>query len=86
MTTMNRATYLHYKVDGNSVRTRSNSQCGFWSVSASAAYSSNSIVSISTWIRGNLRLLTSSLALVTKFTFETSVSFPGLLSLHLTLH
>ena len=69
-----------------------------WSLATSAAYSRNSIVSISTWsreltlscfIRYNIdiqiaTLLTSSLGLDTKFIYEISISFPGPLSLHLT--
>ena len=65
-----------------------------WSFATSAAYSSNSIVSMSTWIKRTYTrfisytidiqittLLTISLGLDTKFTFETSILFPGLLSL-----
>ena len=65
-----------------------------WSLATSAAYSSRSIVSMSPWISETYTcfisynidiqittLLTSSLALDTEFTFETSISFRGLLLL-----
>ena len=97
MTTMSRATYLHGRWKFSEDKANVKVLVRIWSLATSAAYSSNSIVSASTWIRGTCTyfinynidtqittLLTSSLGLDTKFTFKTSISFPGLLSL--TLH
>ena len=94
MTTMNRATYLQGRWKFSEDKVNVKIIVRIWSLATTAAYNSNSIVSTSTSVRGTytcfisynsdtqtLTLLTSLLGLDTKFTFETSISFPGLLSL-----
>ena len=52
MTTMNRATYLQGRKKLSEDKANVKVLVRIWSLATSAAYSSNSIVSISTWIRG----------------------------------
>ena len=94
MTTMNRATYSQDRWKFSEDKANVKVIVRIWSFATSAAYSSNSIVSMSAWMKGTYScfisynidtqirtLLTSSLGLDTKFAFETSILFPGLLSL-----
>ena len=95
MTTMNRATYLQGTWKFSKDKANIKVLVRIWSLATSAANSSNSIVSMSTWTSGTYTcfnsnynigtqittLLISSLGLDTKFTYETSISFPALLSL-----
>ena len=52
MTTMNRATYLQGKWKFSEDKANVKVMVRIWSLATNAAYSSNSRVSMSTWIRG----------------------------------
>ena len=66
MTTMNRATYLlgRWKFSEDKVKVKVIVR--IWSVATSAAYSSNSIVSMSAWIIGELTVALSATILTIK--------------------
>ena len=83
MTTMTGATYLQGRWKLSEDKANVKVIVRIWSLTTNAAYSSNSMVSMSTWIRGTYTcfinynidtqittLLTSSLALDTKFTMS----------------
>ena len=83
MTAMNRTTYLQGKWKFREDKANVKVIVRIWSLATNAAYSCNSIVSMSTWIRGiyscfisyNVdtqitNLLTSSLGLDAKFTMK----------------